>query len=149
MPEPAFARVRPAAPPDLADVLAMLGRAGLPTAGVPPSLSNFLVADSGDRLVGAIGLELYGGLALLRSAVVAAEARGVGLGAELVQAILQLARGRGVREVYLLTTTAEDWFPRFGFALVDREAVPAAVRASEEFRGGCPDTAVVMRVGLA
>jgi amino-acid N-acetyltransferase len=148
MPETGIARVRPAAPADLAVVLAMLDRAGLPTAGVPPSLTGFLVAESGGRLVGMVGLEAYGRAALLRSAVVAADARGVGIGAGLVKGLLDLARAQGIRDVYLLTTTAEAWFPRFGFARIGRDAVPSALHASEEFQGACPDSAVVMHAGL-
>jgi amino-acid N-acetyltransferase len=148
MPETAFARVRPAAPPDLAGVLAMLDRAGLPTAGVPPSLTGFLVAESGTRLVGVIGLEAYGPVALLRSAVVAADARGAGVGASLVTRLLARAGSQGIHDVYLLTTTAEAWFPRFGFVGVTRDAVPEALHASEEFKGACPDSAVVMHAAL-
>jgi amino-acid N-acetyltransferase len=149
MPETRAARLRPAEPADLATVLAMLEGAGLPTAGVPPALGGLLVAETEDRVVGVIGLEIYGRAALLRSAVVAPEARGFGVGAELVGAILRLARARSVREVYLLTTTAEAWFPRFGFTRIDRGTVPAPLRASEEFKGACPDSAAVMRLGLA
>ena len=148
MPETGVARVRPAEPGDQAVVLAMLERAGLPTAGVPPSLTGFLVAESGARLVGVVGLEVYGRAALLRSAVVAAEARGIGVGAGLVQELLDRARTQGIQDVYLLTTTADAWFPRFGFVRISRDAVPLALHASEEFRGACPDSAVVMHASL-
>lgn len=148
MPETAFARVRPAAAHDLAVVLAMLDRAGLPTAGIPPSLTGFLVAESGTRLVGVIGLEAYGPVALLRSAAVVADARGAGVGASLVTSLLARARSLGIHDVYLLTTTAEAWFPRFGFVGVTRETVPEALHASAEFKGACPDSAVVMRATL-
>jgi amino-acid N-acetyltransferase len=50
-----------------------------------------------------------------------------------------------VREIYLLTTTAEHFFPRFGFARIPRADVAPTVRASEEFRGACPDSAIAMR----
>jgi amino-acid N-acetyltransferase len=53
-----------------------------------------------------------------------------------------------VREVYLLTTTAHAYFPRFGFTRVARDEVAPAVRESEEFRGACPDTAVAMHKTL-
>lgn len=148
MPETGLARVRPAEPGDRTVVLAMLERAGLPTAGVPPSLTGFLVPEAGGRLVGVVGLEAYGRAALLRSAVVAADARGIGVGAGLVQGLLDQARTQGIRDVYLLTTTADAWFPRFGFVRISRDAVPLALHASEEFRGACPDSAVVMHASL-
>ncbi len=126
----------------------MLSGAQLPTAGIPPSLTGFLVAESGNRLVGVIGLEAYGQVALLRSAAVAADARGAGVGASLVKGLLVRAGGQGIHDVYLLTTTAEAWFPRFGFVGVAREMVPEALHASEEFKGACPDSAVVMHATL-
>lgn len=99
-------------------------------------------------MVGVIGLEPYGESALLRSAVVSPTVRGTGLGERLVRALLEAARLGGTHEVILLTTTAESWFPRFGFERIRREAAPASLNASEEFRGACPATAVVMRLEL-
>ena len=139
------ATVRAAAASDYEGVVGLLRAADLPTAGLRPPLPDFLVADERGRLVGAIGLEVYGDSALLRSAVVEESRRGSGLGADLVSRLLAHAADRGVREIYLLTTTAERYFPRFGFSPVAREAVAAAVRASEEFKGACPDSAVAMR----
>jgi amino-acid N-acetyltransferase len=126
-------------------VTGLLDAAGLPTAGLSPSLADFLIAEAGDGIVGAVGLEVYGGAALLRSAVVAAAVRGRGAGTALVAGLLEHARARGVRDVYLLTNTAEAWFPRFGFARIQRDAVPAALRASAEFQGACPDSAAILR----
>jgi amino-acid N-acetyltransferase len=138
--------VRSATDSDYPAVIALLEAAGLPTAGVPGALGDFLVADAGDGLAGAIGLERYGPDALLRSAVVRPGRQGAGIGAALVRALLDRARDGGLREIYLLTTTAERWFPRFGFVQIEREQVPDAVRASVEFREACPASAAVMRV---
>jgi amino-acid N-acetyltransferase len=137
--------IRVAAPGDFAGVVRLLEAAGLPTAGLRPSLPDFLVAEESGCIVGAIGLEVYGDCGLLRSAVVDAGRRGAGLGIGLVESLLGRAETRGVHEIYLLTTTAEHFFPRFGFARISRGDVAAAVRASEEFRGACPDSAIAMR----
>ena len=137
--------IRMAAPGDFAGVVRLLEAADLPTAGIQPSLPDFLVAEEGGRVVGAVGLEVFGDCALLRSAVVDAGRRGSGLGIDLVESLLRRAGTRGVREIYLLTTTAEHFFPRFGFVRISRGDVAAAVRASEEFRGACPDSAIAMR----
>jgi amino-acid N-acetyltransferase len=142
----AVADVRSATAVDYPAVIALLEAAGLPTAGVPRTLGDFLVASRGDGLAGAIGLERYGSGALLRSAVVRPGDQGSGIGAALVHALLDRARDGGLREIYLLTTTAERWFPRFGFTPIEREQVPDAVRASVEFRQACPASAAVMRL---
>jgi amino-acid N-acetyltransferase len=137
--------VRPAGESDYPAVAELLQAAGLPLAGVPRSLTGFYVAEERGRVLGAVGLELHGGDGLLRSAVVAPAARGTGIGLTLVDRILTDARRRGLGAVYLLTTTAEGYFPRFGFSRVAREEVPDPVQASVEFREACPASAVVMR----
>jgi amino-acid N-acetyltransferase len=133
---------------DHAPLVALLAASHLPTAGVPPTLADFLVAELDGRVVGAIGLERYGNAGLLRSAVVEPSAQGTGLGQRLVRELLAHATARGVREIYLLTTTAEHFFPRFGFERIDRREVPAVVQASVEFREACPASATVMRARL-
>ncbi len=137
--------LRPAVGGDFEQVMGLLGAADLPAAGVPASLADFFVAEDRSQIVGAIGIERYGQDALLRSAVVAPVARGTGVGAALVRRLLGHARECGVVELYLLTTTAEQYFPRFGFVQIARAEVPDGVRGSVEFREACPASAVVMR----
>lgn len=129
---------------DLASVAELLVRNRLPADGVREAFDDFIVAERDRTIVGAIGLELFGDAALLRSAVVTEKIRGTGLGARLVESVIAHAHERMVRSVYLLTTTAENYFPRFGFARVTRADVPLAVRKSVEFSGACPESAVVM-----
>jgi len=133
---------------DLHAVLSLLGRADLPTAGVADAFSRFIVAESEGRLIGVVGLELYGGSALLRSAAVEESWRGSGVGRVLVDRALDLARQYRIEDVYLLTTTAERYFPSFGFKRIDRAEVPQAVRETQEFAKACPETATVMARSL-
>jgi amino-acid N-acetyltransferase len=107
-----------------------------------------VVARINNEIVGCAALELYEDAALLRSVTVHEDARGQGLGRRLVHETLARARAAGVADLYLLTLTAEAWFPRFGFEAVSRDDAPAAVRNSEEFTTFCPDTAVLMRLTL-
>jgi amino-acid N-acetyltransferase len=141
--------LRDAEPGDLQAVLALLRKAELPSAGVAEAFSDFFIAEQDGRLIGAAGLEIYPSSALLRSVVVEDEWRGSGVGSRLIDRALEEARGRGLEDVFLLTTTAEHYFPRFGFACVSREAVSQDVTASLEFQGACPASAVVMRRDLA
>lgn len=141
--------LRPARPQDLAGVTRLLSEADLPTAGLPSDLRCFIVADQVGRLIGAAGLEPYGRSGLLRSVIVASEARGTGLGAALVERVLSNSAAEGVIDVYLLTTTAEQYFLRHGFERIPRDIVPASVQSSVEFREACPATAAVMHRRLA
>jgi amino-acid N-acetyltransferase len=137
--------LRAATHDDLEAVREMLLSAGLPLDGVEDNFDDFIVAEEARGIAGVIGVERYGSAALLRSAAVFPGARGTGVGGHLVREILERVAAQGVREIYLLTTTAEEYFPRFGFTRSTREEVPEPVRASREFQGACPDTAVVMK----
>lgn len=120
----------------------------LPRAGARAHLGEFVVLARGDTIAGCAGIERYGDAGLLRSVAVSEELGGKGLGAELVRGCVARARQLGLRGLYLLTTTAAGYFPRFGFETISREALPAALAASEELRGACPASAVAMRLTL-
>ncbi|MDQ6718833.1 MAG: arsenic resistance N-acetyltransferase ArsN2 [Gemmatimonadota bacterium] len=139
-------KVRPGSSRELGAVKRLLAANKLPVDGVPDSLQNFLVAFDGQKVIGAIGLEVFEDSALLRSAVVDEAARGTGLGAQLVEGALAKARVLRLRDVFLLTTTAEKYFPRFGFAPVPRETAPQDMQQSAEFTGACPASAVLMKL---
>ena len=147
--EPTTPALRAASPSDLPEVERLLTAAGLPLAGVVAALPTFTVADVGGSLVGVAGLEVCCDNALLRSVAVAPEWQGRGLGRALVARVIADAESRGVRALYLLTTTAEHYFPSFGFVCTSRDQVPEDVRASGEFRGVCPSSAVVMERPIA
>jgi N-acetylglutamate synthase-like GNAT family acetyltransferase len=136
--------IEAARPDEWAAVFSFLETMGLPTAGLADHLSGVLVSRAGRRIVGTAALEVYGKAALLRSVAVSEDRRGRGLGTALVQRALELGRQQGVENFYLLTETAQGFFARLGFRVIPRSAVPAPVRASAEFRGACPETAVVM-----
>jgi len=148
--------LRPARAEDRAAAEALLAQLELPLAGLDACFSTSWVADEADErdgagtggLVGLAGVELYPDGALLRSVAVHPAWRGTGLGRSLVARALETARAAGARDAYLLTTTAERWFPRLGFAPIAREAVPDGVRQSVEFREACPASAVVMHRAL-
>src|ERR671927_502750 len=129
------APLRSAAPSDLRAVEELLVANGLPTEGVAEALRTFVVAEAGGRLVGVAGLEVCCDNALLRSVAVDPEWRSRGLGRALVTRVISEAEARGIRALYLLTTTADRYFPTFGFARITRDEVPEDVRETEEFRG--------------
>jgi amino-acid N-acetyltransferase len=140
---------RKATSTDLPQIEKMLNEAGLPLHGVKEQAANFLLAfNQENKLVGTAALEPYGKAALLRSVAVDSSQRGARLGQEMVCRLLAQAEQEGFETVTLLTTTAEQYFPRFGFEEISREAAPDPVKGSVEFKGACPDTAVVMLLDL-
>ncbi len=140
--------LRPARDEDLGAVEQLLTASGLPIDGVADSLCSFIVAESDERIVGVVGLEICCEHALLRSTAVAPEWRDRGLGRQLVERIIAEAEARNIRALYLLTTTAERYFPTFGFVKTTRDAVPEPVRQTTEFVSACPATATVMCLTL-
>jgi len=136
--------ITPAALADLPAILALLAASKLPRAGIEDHVATTLVARQDSGVVGTAALELYGDAALLRSVAVATELRGQRLGIALTLAALDLARRRGVRTVYLLTETAGQFFPKFGFRVITRADVEQGVLESPEFTTACPKSALVM-----
>jgi len=139
--------VRTAVAVDLGAVQALLAGAKLPSEGVPDQFEDgFVVVERDGAVVGVAGLEVYGGYGLLRSVAVAEELRGTGVGEALVQDRIEWARARGLRAIYLLTTTAAQYFEKLGFKAVERDAVPPSVRRSVEFAEACPASATAMEL---
>ena len=138
------ANVRAATTQDLPRVERLLTASQLPLDGVREALGTFVVAEAEGDLVGVAGLELCCDDALLRSVAVAPEWRSRGVGRALVTRVIAEAEARGLRALYLLTTTAEHYFPSFGFKKVERASLPDAVRATKEFTTACPDSATAM-----
>jgi amino-acid N-acetyltransferase len=132
-------------------VRSLLVEARLPVADLDtaPDLTFWVVRDASGRPVGAIGLERRGDAALLRSLVVKPDQRLHGLGRTLVRTLEEHAHATGVAQLVLLTETAETFFGRLGYAVIDREAAPRAVAGSAEFRTLCPSTAVCMTKRLS
>jgi amino-acid N-acetyltransferase len=138
-------RIERATPADLKPVLALLTLHHLPPDGLEEHVTTLLVARRGAEVVGSAALEMYADGALLRSVAVAPDVQGQGVGRLLTEAALALGRGLQTPAVFLLTTTAEEYFPRLGFERTDRTMVPESVKASLEFKSACPASAVVMR----
>ena len=108
--------------PDLADVEGFYQSGG----------GQFWVARRDGVLVGTIAaIDIGDDLVALRKMFVARSDRGgAGLAAELMRALLEWARERGVRTVYLGTTAvmgaAHRFYEKHGFALIDAAELPAS-----------------------
>lgn len=142
-------RIGPADVGDARGICALLEDNALPTSDIGSSRPEFVVAYEGKDLIGAGALERFGGVALLRSVVVAAPRRGTGLGQRIVRELERQARASGIEELVLLTQTAAPFFERNGYRIVERASVNQAVQASEEFRSLCPASAICMAKLLA
>ncbi len=125
-------------------VITLLQAEKLPVEDLPTTLENFVIAKQGDRMIGTIGLEIYGNYALLRSLVVDKKFRNQGIADQLLLDIESKARERNLQQIYLLTETAPIYFEKKGYQRISREEVPLEVQKSSEFSHVCPQSAVVM-----
>jgi amino-acid N-acetyltransferase len=130
---------------DVPGILALLEDRHLPIDRLTDHVATALVARQNGRIVGSAALEVYADGVLLRSVAVARLVQHQGLGRRLTDAALRLASDLHAPAVYLLTTTAERYFPKFGFERITRADVPQSVQGSVEFTAACPSSAVVMR----
>ena len=138
-------KIRPASSADLAAATSLLQAAGLPVTDLSTEkLDDFLVASSGNRVVGFIGLEVHAGVGLLRSLVAHPDVRALGLGRRLVAEVETLARERGITALWLLTIDAQRYFENRGYTVQDRATAPDAIRRTAEFTTLCPGDAVLM-----
>ncbi|GAB3665322.1 arsenic resistance N-acetyltransferase ArsN2 [Halopiger thermotolerans] len=129
----------------LAYVESLLEAADLPSGDVREKPRAFYVAVDGDERVGIGGLERYGSDGLLRSLVVESGARSNGYGSAICDALEERARADGVETLYLLTTTAAEFFEGRGYERIDRSDAPSAIRRTDEFADLCPSTATCLR----
>lgn len=131
--------------PTLAVAVALLSAASLPTEDLSEEhCRHFFSLGPHAHPDGLVGLELFGESALLRSLVVTEKLRGSGAGSRLLAHAEQYARSLGVVNLYLLTTTAEQFFAKRGYSRAARESAPPAIRATREFAGICPASSAFM-----
>jgi amino-acid N-acetyltransferase len=140
--------IESARPGDADAIASLIAANQLPLDGLREHLDTAVVARLNGVVIGVAALEVYKDGVLMRSVAVAPLLHGQGLGHRLTNAVLQLACDLEAPHAYLLTTTAERFFPKFGFERIERADVPASVQASIEFRSACPSSAIVMRKAL-
>lgn len=126
--------IRGATPPDLPAIEGLIQSEQLPVFQTADFIDTFWVAESDGKIVGCCGLEVYDDAGLLRSAVVVPPLRGTGLGARLTKAVIDGARSNGVRDLYLFTLHAGDFFEHMGFEKCAMEDFSDAGRKSTQWR---------------
>jgi amino-acid N-acetyltransferase len=131
---------------DLEGIRQLLETCDLPTNDLRDHLTNFIVAREKDRVIGCVGFEMKG--PLLRSLAVAPDFRGHGIAKKLCVRLLEHAKELAATEIFLLTTTASDFFEKIGFIRKSRNDAPHGIRTHKQFAELCPDSAVLMWIDL-
>jgi amino-acid N-acetyltransferase len=143
--------IGPAGPGDRGELETLLAACQLPVDGLEDAA--FAVARIDGELVGCAGIEQHGEHGLLRSVAVTGAQREQHIGEALVADRLAWARSQvrdevaGTRpfaSISLLTTGAEAYFARLGFAPIDRAALPTELAASSQLKLPACSRAVAM-----
>jgi amino-acid N-acetyltransferase len=129
---------------DLPGIIGLLRDNGLPFEGVAEDLRNFLVVKDGREIIGCAGLDIHERTVLLRSVAVRKERQDQGLGTALISRILNSARNKHLKKLYLLTTDSSQFFSRFGFERIERNKVDPVIQQAELFTCCCPGSSVAM-----
>lgn len=134
-----------AQPSDLTTIKQILRACQLPGSDLTDyHLRHFFILKNDSEGLGTVGLEIYGTNGLLRSLATKEKIRGKGLGKLLVNTIEQYAQQKNISALYLLTTTAEDFFGKLGYLNISRNDIPEEVKNSKEFSSICPGSAASM-----
>jgi amino-acid N-acetyltransferase len=136
-------------PAQMSEVQALLKKSKLPFEDIDKHFHNFVCAFRNNSVIGVIGIEEYGTIALLRSFAVDETCRNKGIGLLLLNKLVDISKKKNIKEMYLLTTTARDYFSKHGFTKIDRNVLPPEIKATGEFNSLCPVSAICMRRTLA
>ncbi len=123
----------------------LLGENSLPNEDISKHLDHFILAKDSEKITGCIGLEVYGEIGFVRSLAVKTAFRNQGVAGALYQECERHAKSIGIRDLYLLTVTAETFFAKRGWKRIDRGDAPEVICRTEEFKGLCPASAICMR----
>ncbi|WIO74119.1 arsenic resistance N-acetyltransferase ArsN2 [Porticoccaceae bacterium LTM1] len=127
------------------DVAELLQDSSLPTSDLKVDNNNFFFGIyDGDVLTSCVGVEVLGEIALLRSLAVLPSRQRKGDGAALVRHVEIFCASKGVKAIYLLTTTATSYFSMFGYASAPRESVLESVKSTTQYSSVCPGSAKIM-----
>ena len=136
--------IRQAKKQELYRIKELLSGNDLPVSDIDGNSLLFFVAITDNRITGTIGIEQYNAVGLLRSLAVMSENRNRKVGESLIRYLFDYCRSENIKKLYLLTTTAENYFHKFGFQKIGRNLVPSEIKQTSEFRDICPGTAVIM-----
>lgn len=133
---------------DLPLIKDLLLKENLPASDIVLDIIHIFLFYENKKLVGITGLENFKKFGLLRSVVAVDEYKGKGKGKTMCKLTMEKASSMGVKELYLLTETAENFFKSLGFETIDREEAPGFIKSTTEFKNLCPASAAFMRKTL-
>lgn len=128
----------------LEEIQNLLKNSGLPYEDIGMHLNNFLCVMNNEKIIAAGGFEIYDDVALLRSLAVTEAKRNEGLGQLIYAALIEHAKTKNIKQIYLLTETAEKFFIKNGFTKVERNIIPDTIKNTYEYKVLCAESAILL-----
>ena len=132
-------------PNHLKEVESLLLKVNLPTEGVKENLSNFIIAQKENKIIGCAGIEIYDKVGLLRSVAINPALQGQGIGCKIMFKIEEFALNHNINRLYLLTETAEQFFHKLGYKKISRSSTEIQIQQTLEFTTLCPSAPVMVK----
>ncbi|MTI40793.1 arsenic resistance N-acetyltransferase ArsN2 [Fulvivirga lutimaris] len=132
----------------LSAILRLLKENGLPVKDIDLKKQSFWGLVKQEQLIGIGALEIKGDSALLRSLAIDKNSQNMGLGNQLLTTMLELSKSKGIKNLFLLTETAEPFFKKNNFKNINRNQVPEEIAMTEEFKSICPSSAICMTLKI-
>lgn len=127
-------------------ILQLLKENHLPYEDISDSmLQEYRIAKEKNLIIGCIGIQRDAEFALLRSFCIQNSYRNLGIGKTIYSMLENECKSNGIKELYLLTSTAESFFLKRGFLTIDRTNAPEFLKNSSEFQYVCPTSAICMK----
>jgi len=140
-----FISYRTASAEDLPAIIQLLDECKLPHSDIVPGKQDFVVAEIDRKIIGCAGYEAYTENGLFRSLGVKPLYRNMSIAHTMIDKIYALAQEQGVKEFFLLTTTADKLFGKLGWEIINRNDVPENIGNTSEFSSICPSVAICMK----
>lgn len=135
---------REAVEEDIKQIKSLLEECNLPVNDINEYIDNFVIAVQNNDIIGVGGYEKYGEIVLIRSIAVAKKYRGHSIGVNIYHLLESKIKYLGIKNIYLLTETAVEYFNKLGFTIKERKNIPDAVTQTKQCKELCPSTAIVM-----
>ena len=130
------------------DIIYLLSHYNLITQDIDLNYQLFYGIKKKQKYVAIGGLEYHRPYGLIRSIAVDPEQQLRGYAKHICEALKKQALADNLVELYLLTETAEKFFAKQNYLLIDRADVPSSIKSTSQFSTLCPDDAKVMKLKL-
>lgn len=140
-----FISYRTATVEELPAIIQLLAECKLPHSDIVPGKQQFVIAEIDQKIIGCAGYEAYDQNGLFRSLAVKSLYRNMMIAHTMIDKIFAFAQEQGIKEFFLLTTTADKLFGKLGWEIINRNDVPENIGSTTEFSSICPSVAICMK----